>query len=208
MTTMETTSDTGSTTDVMGDAGDLFGVTADGNALTAGKYAARIHKVERKTNDKGGKRLSVEFKIANGPSEGKTVYFPFGGLSLGGPVNPDRIAELMADGMSMDEASAKAAEGMAKAKEIGLQQAKKLAKAAGYIDLNDKSTTAADKQKIVDGTAWELTPNFKWTDIEGRIVMVTLKEGKPNPKTGKSFMEVVKVESADNVGDVGSACPI
>lgn len=188
--------------DPMGDATDLFGVKTEGDKMADGKYVARIHKVEKRPTKAGGQRLSIEYKVANGPHEGKTIYD--GGYNLSDKVNPEKIEELMADGLSREEATEKATEGAKKAKEIGLRGAKKVAKAAGYID--PAEATAADKQKIADGTAWELTKNFKWSDIEGRLVLVTTK-GKTNPRTGKTFQEVVKVESADNVGDVGSALP-
>lgn len=188
--------------DPMGDATDLFGVKTEGDKMADGKYVARIHKVEKRPTKAGGLRLSVEYKVANGPHEGKTLYGE--GYNLSDKVNPEKIEELMADGLSREEATEKATEGAKKAKEIGLRGAKKVAKAAGYID--PAEATAADRQKIADGTAWELTKNFKWSDIEGRLVLVTTK-GKTNPRTGKTFQEVVKVESADNVGDVGSALP-
>lgn len=198
MTQMDQTTDS-----VMGgDADEMFGVKAEGDRMTAGKYVARIHKIEKKKTRAGGDRLTVEYKVANGPHEGKTLYGE--GYNLSDKVNPEKIEEFMADGMTREEATDKATENAKKSKQIGWQGAKRLAKAAGYID--PAEATPADKQRITDGTAWELTRSFDWPMIEGRLVLVTTKDNT-NPKNGKTFQNVVKVESADGVGDVGATTP-
>lgn len=188
--------------DVMGGtlADELFGVTLKGVQMPDGKYAAKIAKIEKKVNDEGATRYSVEFKIANGDFEGKTVFYPYGGIHVGGPVTEAKIQKLMDEkGLDAEAAKAKAVENAATTHSSGMKSLKRLAAAAGYID--EKEATPSDKKRIENGTAWAMTSDFTLDKLIGRTVLITTKLGKPNSK-GSSYQEVVRVEDADSIGDV------
>lgn len=210
------------TIDVMG---DLDGVELDsgGGAMPAGDYPLRIVKVEPRVSQfkpegaaTGWKKMSVEFSVANGDFEGRTLYSDFNWTAPrdeDGKIVPseNKMASLQADGLSADEALDKARSGSEKAEQIGKQQFKKLMNAAGYIDMKDTKPGDENLRRIEAGLAVPVPDDFDISMLERRLVMARTKSVTRSKQDGseRTYQEVKSVWDVDpsKVGDLGEEVP-
>lgn len=184
---------------------DMFDVNPNegGKPMKAGDYIVKVVKTEKKAiQDGAGEAINVEFVVANGDFEGRTMY-----------ENYNR--KLAPNVLRYDGDEEKAKEAAAKACEIGVRGLNSLVQAAGFtVPQWEKPETA---ELINKGVVRLLTEEEKqafrngdYSLIEGKMVMVRTKTEK-NEKTGKEYQKVSYVHdqviTPETVGDIASKLP-
>ena len=171
--------------------------------MPQGDYLVKIMGVEVKTSKTGGRYVKVEYAVASGEFEGRKLYANY---NLKCNVNSDKVISLMADGLSKEEAEAKATESAEAGTRIGRIEIKKLTTAAGFIDPKDAEKDPSLAKLVNDGLAVSWPADFSLDMIEGKTVMCRTKAETRGDKTYQTPKSVWFADPA-KIGDTGESAP-
>lgn len=185
---------------------DMFDVNPNeggGKPMPVADYIVKVIKTEKKAiQDGGGEAINVEFKVANGEFEGRTMYANY---------NRKLVPNVLKHDGDVEKATAGAVQGV----EIGIRGLNQLVQSCGFTVPQWEKPETADL--INKGVMRLLTEEQKqamrggdYSLCEGKLVMVRTKTEK-STKTGKEYQTVSyvhdKVITPETVGDVGSKVP-